>query len=374
MREILEGAIEFAKRNGSFSIINACKAAKNVCIFGTGRYFEEAFDTWKYKENLCVNLLCDNNPEKWGTSIKGLPCISPDDLANMDDIIVIPLIGNRLSVIKQLNDLKIRFFLPEYYGLECIANTPRNLEWFSQNRILDVYDILADDESKKVYASVICNRIAFGQYWYDSLCSSGEYFSAVFAPDNNEVYLDCGAYIGDTVLKFIEAVPPAQSGAKFREIHAFEVDSNNFVMLEKTAASLRLKENNNNIHCYHMAVWNENTTLSFGKEEHGHNESVSVNKTGDSFMTQTVPAVKIDDLAGNATLIKMDIEGAELNALKGAENTIIKNAPKLTICLYHKLEDFWEIPIYLKTIMPDYKFFVRHHSNDYGGTVLYAYK
>jgi len=99
---------------------------------------------------------------------------------------------------------------------------------------------------------------------------------------------------------------------------------------------------------------------------------VSALKTDSFFLQQTVPTVKIDDLARNATFIKMDIEGAELNALKGAEDTIKNNAPKLAICIYHQLNDFWEIPMYLKRIMPEYSFYVRHHQFDIGGTVLYA--
>ena len=82
--------------------------------------------------------------------------------------------------------------------------------------------------------------------------------------------------------------------------------------------------------------------------------------------------VKIDDIAPDATFIKMDIEGAELNALKGAENTIRDNVPKLAIRIYHQLNDLWEIPIYLSEIVPEYNFFVRHHSKGLAETVLYA--
>lgn len=57
--------------------------------------------------------------------------------------------------------------------------------------------------------------------------------------------------------------------------------------------------------------------------------------------------------------IKMDIEGSELDALKGAKNILIKKRPKLAICLYHKNQDMWEIPLYLKEIVPDYNFYCK---------------
>jgi len=68
----------------------------------------------------------------------------------------------------------------------------------------------------------------------------------------------------------------------------------------------------------------------------------------------------------------MDIEGAELQGLKGAKNIIVKNRPKLAICIYHKPEDILEIPLYLQSIVPDYKFYIRHYSNHDIETVLYA--
>lgn len=68
----------------------------------------------------------------------------------------------------------------------------------------------------------------------------------------------------------------------------------------------------------------------------------------------------------------MDIEGAELQGLKGAKNIIVKNRPKLAICIYHKPEDILEIPLYLQSIVPDYKFYIRYYSNHDIETVLYA--
>lgn len=68
----------------------------------------------------------------------------------------------------------------------------------------------------------------------------------------------------------------------------------------------------------------------------------------------------------------MDIEGSELEALKGAVHTIQRDKPKLAICIYHKPEDMTEIPLYIKSLVPEYKLYVRHHSNCCTETVLYA--
>ena len=82
----------------------------------------------------------------------------------------------------------------------------------------------------------------------------------------------------------------------------------------------------------------------------------------------------IDSEVGDdkVTFIKMDIEGAELNALKGACKTILKNRPRLAICIYHKPEDICEIPEYLLSLVPEYRFWIRHYSSNEWETVLYA--
>jgi hypothetical protein len=68
----------------------------------------------------------------------------------------------------------------------------------------------------------------------------------------------------------------------------------------------------------------------------------------------------------------MDIEGSEINALRGAKNTIMKHRPKLAVCIYHKPTDLWEIPLYLKELVLDYKLHLRHHSGFLNETVCYA--
>lgn len=72
------------------------------------------------------------------------------------------------------------------------------------------------------------------------------------------------------------------------------------------------------------------------------------------------------------TLIKMDIEGSEMAALKGAEKIIKRDRPKLAVCIYHNPEDIFEIPFLIKKLVPEYKLYIRHHSDTYAETVVYA--
>lgn len=82
----------------------------------------------------------------------------------------------------------------------------------------------------------------------------------------------------------------------------------------------------------------------------------------------------IDDLCARdkVTFIKMDIEGSEQEALNGAEKVIQRDKPKLAICIYHSWEDLYEIPFLIKKMVPEYRLYIRHHSDTIFETVLYA--
>ena len=92
--------------------------------------------------------------------------------------------------------------------------------------------------------------------------------------------------------------------------------------------------------------------------------------SGDNY----VDLVMLDEYINEKpTYIKMDIEGAELDALKGAQKIITKYKPKLGICIYHKPFDFYQISLLLKQYVPEYKFIIRQHEKGAYDAVLYAY-
>lgn len=87
-----------------------------------------------------------------------------------------------------------------------------------------------------------------------------------------------------------------------------------------------------------------------------------------------VKTISIDEMleGEKCTFIKMDIEGAEMEALQGAQKSISKYYPKLAISIYHKDDDLWKIPYYIKKTWPEYKLYIRHYTYVTTETVLYA--
>lgn len=125
------------------------------------------------------------------------------------------------------------------------------------------------------------------------------------------------------------------------------------------------------VHPVRAALWNQDGQVSFF-------ESFAMsqgNRVGQGNVQ--VEAVTLDSFVkragiGRLDLIKLDIEGAELAALQGASETIRSFRPRLQICLYHQFQDLWELPLFVRELVPEYRLYVGHHSPDHLDTVLYC--
>ena len=176
----------------------------------------------------------------------------------------------------------------------------------------------------------------------------------IFMNNKNDVFVDLGAFIGDSIFSYIN-----NYGENYKKIYAYEVSKKNF----KTLQSNMNSENFSNIILKNKAVGKENGYMFI--EEHEDSSSIKINNVGDE--NNEVEVVTIDnDIDDDVTFIKMDIEGAEQDAILGCKNTIQKNHPKLAICTYHGYEDIWKIPLLINDIDPSYKFYFRH----YGGNLI----
>lgn len=222
-----------------------------------------------------------------------------------------------------------------------------------------VYESLGDARSRVVFENILKYRATLD--WTCLTRSLGEdspktqYFVPELQFSEHEVVVDCGAYNGDTVKLFYKNIPGCR-------VIALEPDERNFESLQK----LKLKE----FKPVKAGAWSEDTILSF-TDKGGGTSSGSIDASGNI----EIVVKALDNLSEcqSATYIKMDIEGAELKALQGAEKIIKERRPKLAICLYHRPEDFFEIPLYIKSLNPDYNLFLHHHCTYWSWeTVLYA--
>lgn len=205
-----------------------------------------------------------------------------------------------------------------------------------------VYKRLADDESKSVYLDILRFKVSGKiEYLLSSFVDKSSVYSDILALTDTEAMIDLGAYDGDTIREFCTA-----ANGKYTSITALEPDIKNYKKLLKNTEGMR------NIICLNMGAWDKEDTLIFSTKA-GRNSKLSAEGVG-------VKVTDIDSLGIPATFIKMDIEGSELKALCGMEQTILKHKPKLYVCAYHRNEDLFSLPLKIWDICPDYKIFFRH--------------
>lgn len=244
-------------------------------------------------------------------------------------------------------------------------NKTKEMECFSKmmieknNEIKNVYNMLEDEESKKVYKNILNYRKTKKRKYIRNIITKKQYFISGLIPvGSKEIFVDGGAFTGDTIIdfnKFVDGV--------YDKIFAFEPDEKNIKILNSEIEKRHMK----NVEIFPYGLWSSKKDL-FISNDGGMIATVS--ETGDI----KVDVNSIDNLLSKekVTFIKMDIEGSEMEALKGAEYVIRTYKPILAISIYHKPADFYEIPTFIKSLNKDYKLYVRHHTCFSSDTVVYA--
>lgn len=248
--------------------------------------------------------------------------------------------------------------------------------YFEQNkdRIKKIKSRLADERSRLVFEHVIKYHWTKERKNLIDIPEKNQYFGKdIIKFGNKEIFVDCGAYNGDTIIAFLKNLKKGEG--KFKEIIALEPDPDNYRELDKWALNL-VGGGSAHIRCFNLGTWNEKGHLSFKAGMGGDSQlrESRKNNTNTEYELVTINVDTLDNILGDkpVTFIKMDIEGSELPSLKGAEKVISKNLPRLAICIYHSNADMLDIPEYIMEKYPSYSFYVRHYSQGIPETVLYA--
>lgn len=362
-KEQLKKAVSHASRDG-FARYEYCRfvkkrkrEAKTICLYGTGNFYNNyahCIDKYDY--------VCDSNPEKWGKSFDGRQCISPAQLVELDSVVVFIMMGRYQEVMEELSGRQIEcyFFGDLFLNVYDEHYSPK---WFQDNEkdMIGTVDLLEDERSKQIYSNAICIRIApqFAQLTFHDMEEKGEYFkTGLLHLTDHECYVDIGAYDGDSIKAFMETV-----NGTFEKIYGFELDSNNYQSMTKDP----LITGDHRICIFQKGISCEEKVSGIVSNGAGSHMAATGN--------ELVTLVSLDRILENQkiTFIKMDIEGAEMDGLEGAKSIISKQHPKLAISVYHKLDDMWKIPQYIKQICPDYKIYLRHHTAVTWDTDCYAF-
>jgi FkbM family methyltransferase len=285
---------------------------RKIVLYGAG---QEGRHTYKVLK-LCgynVDYFCDSNFKLWGTKI--------------GDVFVLPL----QDLVSRSSDYVI------------VISTSA---WCS-----DIYEKLLACGIDREYLFYLKRRFIMGKCGW-------QYFD-FFLPNNNEVFIDAGAYDGSTSIEFAK-----WTNKSYKKIILFEPSLGNETMCRKLLNENGIRDSE----LIMKAVWDKCEKVSFNG---GGERGARVLENGEVF----IEAASIDsELMGEeVSFIKMDVEGSEYKAIMGSETTIKKYKPRLAISVYHADEDFIKIPALLLMLNPDYQFAYRHYTTSMEETVLYAW-
>lgn len=284
-----------------------------------------------------------------------------------DDFVILVCFGSKIpEVMEHIYEIaqKHELYAP---NVPVTGDGVFDLEYANANRnaLQKVYKMLADEQSKKVFENVIRYKLS-GDIKYLKECETpaDEKFDLLNI-GTEEIVVDLGAYDGDTLVEFLNG-----TSMQFKKLYAMEPDNKNYRKLKRQLYMIGSAL----LEAYNVGAWDEDTTITFnmragrGSTASGGNSADRTPGSGNAIPRRSaryrdIKMMKTDTMLRGeaATYIKIDVEGAEENALRGAKETITSFRPKLNVALYHRNEDMFKLPLLINELNRKYKFYMRHH-------------
>lgn len=266
-----------------------------------------------------------------------------------DDLVILLAFGSsRADVMEQIEKIAERYTLlvPE---VPLIGGDVFDRDYFEAHdaELSVLYTSLADEESRALLEDMIRYRLTGRPEYLRRTEPFQTSLRTLIRTENIETVLDGGAFTGDTVRIFGETFPA------LREVYAVEPDAHSFAKLSAYAAD----EQRFTVHPQNGILWCKAGTVPFrtaGSRGSGIGAAAKRQKEMEA------ASFTADELcAGRIDLIKLDVEGAEREALRGAETVIRHDRPVLCVSLYHRTDDLFALPETLRKLCPDYLFSLR---------------
>jgi FkbM family methyltransferase len=373
MKEWLELLFEkaFEKINANGNIFDNFAS---LFIYGTGTFAQDVHHA--LLDNGIPVLGFIDHVERESTSLYGMPIYTPEQAAEVKgadravvalglhnyqaDVTSITSRLNKSGFTKVLSSIDLYDLFGKELGVRYWL-TSRDY-YFSLAPILsEMHDLLADDTSKAIYRSVLSYRLTGDLSMLTMPDLVNPYHPTDLPAWKTPLrFVDCGAFDGDTLKDFLK------NNIRFQAVAAFEPDLTNYAKLSRFMASHKSEIPEANL--FPCGVYSSTRQLSF---ETGQGMASNISSKG----TTVIQCVALDDAIPTfaPNLIKMDIEGAEYDALLGARQLIAAHTPGIAASLYHRPEHLWQLPMLVEAIAPGkYNFHMRSHAMNDFELVLYA--
>ncbi len=215
-----------------------------------------------------------------------------------------------------------------------------------------LYGRLEDYRSKKLLYAILSNWARFDFNTLNACVENcfDDYFDIdVFPCGPGEVVADLGAYVGDTAVSFVRTYGPDA----YRRYYCYEISPDTMEILKKNTAGLP------NLVYRQKGAGERAGTMYVHVGSDG-----SANTLSGSGETEVEVAALDEDIGEPITVLKMDIEGAEQAAIRGAARHIREDRPKMALSVYHNNEDLWKVPRMVDELCPGCRFYLRYHGGN----------
>lgn len=343
------------------------KYANGLAIYGAG-----FVGTWASRylqsQGARITKFIDRDIRKIGGEVNGIPVVEPstDELASADAVFIAAR-----HAVPEVRQMMAPYGCPtlSFDGYFVLRNYDRLCT------IRDAY--LGDVRSVQVFNALLMAMLTGSSQPCLDVMEKDMYFCLPeFSGNFDEAFVDAGAFVGDTVERFLW-----ENLGTFRHIHAFEPGAKQFHAMERRVERLALEWafNPSSVSLVRAGLSDAPgkmacTFVDDAPLRHGL-AGLKPSAGDESLEGATAPVLTLDEyLAGNTiSFLKVDVEGMEMELLRGAARTIRVCRPKMALCIYHYPSHLYEVAEYVRSLVPEYRFALRQHAPLFGDFVLYCW-
>ena len=357
------------ERKTTFGCINE----RLVIVYGIGEGYFAIKRTLLKPYGIKPAYVMDRSLPSGSEVFQGIPTLTVENLSKLENpgnyVIIVTqgnseIFQNVKDVLEEVTAIEILWMAsfydyvvhePEHHSI----NNPELFFRTFSDEINSTYQLFDDQLSKILFEKIIAAYLGENDDSLPCQESKHQYLDILSPGDSIGLYVGCGGFHGETLLSILE------SNVDIKTAILFEPDINNFKkMVETINYSSRVKHTNTIL--VPSGVYSKSGII---KILSGMGLSTRVSDHGEPSQV-----VSLDDFLCNwkPDYMTIDVEGADLHALKGASNIIRKYNPSLGVSVYHKPEHLWEIPLFLNKICPEYRFSLRNYTGFAYETILYA--
>jgi FkbM family methyltransferase len=336
-----------------------------ISIYGAGFIGKWACE-YLISNGASVTYFIDRDPQKEGSFLNGVEILLPTD----------PILSSVSSMV-----IAARHAIDDVS--KAMTNYHFNLVSFDCFYVVKNYkklcfvrdNFFSDEKSVNVFNALLIAMLTGSTTSCRAVMEKDMYFCIPeFSGTFNETFVDAGAFVGDTVERFLW-----ENLGTFKHIYAFEPGLKQFSALQKRMHRLS-EEWAFDMNCVTVVKAGLSSkkcrmSCSFLGDSPLRHGLITENpfNVADDFNSAEVFSLDSFLDGKEVTFIKADVEGMEMELLKGAQETICRFRPKMALCIYHYPSDLFEIAEFVRKLVPEYKFYLRHHAPIFGDFVLYCY-